>query len=150
MKNLKKIIQEEVRKIQEREYEAPPELIDTLKNKLKMDPLVRFVDKFKAANTIPPSYRVFLLNGETFDVYYESFSLLIKIGAKEYFVDDLDERNYAIKHINRLLQEPIATPTSDSDGEDEEDMGGDTGGTPPSPPSPPSDPPEPPTEEEPV
>ena len=47
---------------------------------------------------------------------------------KEYFVDDLDERNYAIKHINRLLQEPIATPGSEGG---EEDMGGDTSETPP-------------------
>jgi len=142
MKNLKNIIKEEIIKLQERDYKAPPELIDTLKNKLKMDPLVRFVDKFKAVNTIPPSYRVFLLNGKTFDVYYETFSLLIKIGSKEYFVGDLDERNYAIKHINRLLQEPIATPGSE--GEDE-DMGGDTGETPPPSPTPPT----PPTDEEP-
>jgi len=147
MKSLKKIIQEEVIKIQERDYKAPPELIDTLKNKLKMNPLIRFVDKFKAVNTIPPSYRVFLLNGKTFDVYYETFSLLIKMGSKEYFVGDLDERNYAIKHINRLLQEPIATPGSDGE---EEDMGGDTGGTPPPPsPTPPTPPTPPPTDEEP-
>jgi len=142
MKSLKKIIQEEVRKIQERKYGAPPELIDTLKNKLKMDPLVRFVEKFKAVNTIPPSYRVFLLNGKTFDVYYETFSLLVKIGSKEYFVGDLDERNYAIKHINRLLQEPIATPGSE--GEEGEDMGGDIGGTTTPPPA------EEPAEEEPA
>ena len=128
MKKFKQYIKEEIIKLREEEYEAPPELIDTLKYKLKMKPLVRFVDKFKAVNTIPPSYRVFLLNGESFDVYYESFSLLIKIGAKEYFVDDLDERNYAIKHINRLLQEPTATPTSDSDGED---MGGEMPPPPP-------------------
>jgi hypothetical protein len=145
MKSLKKIIQEEVIKIQERDYKAPPELIDTLKNKLKMNPLIRFVDKFKAVNTIPPSYRVFLLNGKTFDVYYETFSLLIKIGSKEYFVGDLDERNYAIKHINRLLQEPIATPGSDG----EEDMGGDTGETPSPSPTPPTPPTPPPTDEEP-
>ena len=88
----------------------------------------KFKQYIKEVNTIPPSYRVFLLNGESFDVYYESFSLLIKIGAKEYFVDDLDERNYAIKHINRLLQEPTATPTSDSDGED---MGGEMPPPPP-------------------
>lgn len=136
MKSLKKIIQEEVIKLQEKKYQAPSELIDLLKNKLKMDPLVRFVDKFKAVNSIPPSYRVFLLNGKTFDVYYETFSLMVKIKEKEYFIGDLDERNYAIKHINRLLQEPIATPGVE--GEE------DTGGT-ETPPPPPADepPPEP-------
>ena len=107
MKNLKQYIIKEVQKLQEKEYKAPPELLDVLKNKLKMDPLNRFIEKFKAVNTIPPSYRVFLLNGETFDVYYESFSLLVKIGSKEYFVGDLDERNYCIKHINKLLTDPL-------------------------------------------
>ena len=142
MKNLKGYIKEEIIKLQERDYKAPPELIDTLKNKLKMDPLVRFVDKFKAVNTVPPSYRVFLLNGKTFDVYYETFSLLVKIGSKEYFVGDLDERNYAIKHINRLLQEPSATPTSDEE-EGEDGMGEMPPSTPkpPKPPTPPTPPP---------
>ena len=135
MKNLKQYIKEEIIRLQEKEYKAPPELIDTLKYKLKMDPLIRYVEKFKAVNTIPPSYRVFLLNGKTFDVYYETFSLRIKIGSKEYFVGDLDERNYAIKHINRLLQEPIATPGTEGE-EGEEDTE-----TTPSPPSPPPTPP---------
>ena len=146
MKSLKQYIKKEIKRLKEdREYEAPPELIDTLQIKLKMDPLIRFVDYFKAVNTIPPSYRVFLLNGESFDVYYETYSLLIKIGAKEYFVDDLDERYYAIKHINRLLQEPTATPTSDEEEGEDDDMG-DTGGTtsppPPPPPPPAAEPPE--------
>ena len=137
MKNLKKYIKEELVNLQEKEYKAPPELLDVLKNKLKMDPLNRFIDKFKAVNTIPPSYRVFLLNGETFDVYYEAFSLLIKIGSKEYFIDDLDERNYAIKHINKLLTDPLLK----SIGKDEEETG-DTAT-----PSPASPPPEEPAEE---
>ena len=135
MKKLKKYIREEITKLQEKKYDTPPEIIDTLKTKLKMDPLARFVDKFKAVNTIPPSYRVFLLNGEQFDIYYETFSLLVKIGSKEYFVDDLDERNYAIKHINQLLTDPTLKPTNNSlGGEDTED-------TSPSPSPPPAGPP---------
>ena len=137
MKNLKKYIKEELVNLQEKEYKAPPELLSVLKHKLKMDPLNRFIDKFKAVNTIPPSYRVFLLNGEYFDVYYESFSLLVKIGSKEYFVGDLDERNYAIKHINKLLTDPLLK----SIGKDEEETG-DTAT-----PSPASPPPEEPAEE---
>ena len=137
MKKLKKYIQEEIVNLQEKEYKAPPELLSVLKHKLKMDPLNRFIDKFKAVNTIPPSYRVFLLNGEYFDVYYESFSLLVKIGSKEYFVGDLDERNYAIKHINKLLTDPLLK----SIGKDEEETG-DTAT-----PSPASPPPEEPAEE---
>tara|TARA_R110001592_G_scaffold182293_1_gene425480 strand:+ start:847 stop:1263 length:417 start_codon:yes stop_codon:yes gene_type:complete len=136
MKNLKQYIKEEVIRLQEKEYKAPPELLDVLKNKLKMDPLNRFIDKFKAANTIPPSYRVFLLNGEFFDVYYESFSLLIKIGSKEYFVGDLDERNYAIKHINKLLTDPLLK----SVGDEETETTGDTATPPPASPTPPEEP----------
>ena len=80
MRGYKNIIREEIIKLSERNFSAPPEILSTLKDKLKMDPLIRFVDKLKALNSIPPAYRVFLLNGATFDIYYESFSLLIKIG----------------------------------------------------------------------
>ena len=89
-------------KEQTTKYAIPTEIENALVDTLKLNPLIRFVKNLKAVNSIPPSYRVFLLNGEFFDVYYESFSLLIKIGSKEYFVGDLDERNYAIKHINKL------------------------------------------------
>jgi len=141
MKKLKKYIIKEISKIMEKEvttpqkHEIPPEIKDTLEVDLKMKPLIRFVDKLKAVNTIPPSYRVFLLNGEHFDVYYETFSLMIKVQDKEYYIGDLDERNYAIKHINRLLQEPMVTA-----GSEEEEETGET----PSPPSSPSTPPPPP------
>tara|TARA_R110002020_G_scaffold287938_1_gene503478 strand:- start:71 stop:538 length:468 start_codon:yes stop_codon:yes gene_type:complete len=122
MKNIKKIIYESLVRLTEKKYSAPPEILDALKNKLKMDPLIRYVDKLKAQNSIPPSYTVFLLNGNTFDIYFEDFSLLIKIGSKEYFVGDLDERSEAIKHINKLLtQKPIP-----SFGGEEEDIEGET------------------------
>jgi len=133
-KELKEHIQKEITLLTEKQYEAPEELINLIKNDLKMNPLIRFIDKFKAANTIPPSYRVFLLNGKTFDVYYETFSLMVKINEKEYYIGDLDERNYAIKHINRLLQEPMTTPGTDGEGTGET---GETGETTP-PPTPPS------------
>ena len=108
MKSVKKTIYESLIRLTEKKYSAPPEILNALKNKLKMDPLIRYVDKLKAQNSIPPSYTVFLLNGNTFDIYFESFSLLVKIGSKEYFVGDLDERSEAIKHINKLLtQKPI-------------------------------------------
>ena len=134
MKNLKQYIKEEVTRLQETQYPAPPEILDALKNKLKMDPLIRYVENLKAVNSIPPSYRVFLHNGEFFDIIYEDFSLLAKIGSKEYFLNDIDEKNYAIKHINRLLTGTKVKP-EDEDGE--EDLGGDL----PPPPSEPSSPP---------
>ena len=122
MKRLIKLIKEEIIKLQEVEYAAPPEILDALQNKLKLDPVNRYVEKFKAVNSIPPSYRVFLHNGEFFDIIYEDFSLLAKIKDKEYFLNDIDEKNYAIKDINRLL---IGSKVKPEDEEGEEDLGGD-------------------------
>ena len=133
MKSLKKYIREEITKLQEEQYPAPPEILDALKNKLKMDPIIRYVENLKAVNSIPPSYRVFLHNGEFFDIIYEDFSLLVKIGSKEYFLNDIDEKNYAIKHINRLLTGSKIKPEEE---DKEEDMGGDL----PPPPGAPTEP----------
>jgi len=136
MKNLKQYIKEEITRLQEEQYPAPPEILDTLENKLKMDPLARYVENLKAVNSIPPSYRIFLHNGEFFDIIYEDFSLLAKIGSKEYFLNDIDERNYAIKDINRLLTGPKVKPEDDATGGDDVE-GDDVGGDIPSLPTPP-------------
>ena len=135
MKNLRQYIREEIIKLQEVQYPVPPEILDVLKNKLKLNPLIRYVNNLKAVNSVPPSYRVFLLNGEFFDVIYEDFSLLVKIGSKEYFLNDIDEKNYAIQHINRLL---VGSKVKPEDEESEEDLEGDL----PPPPEPPSEEPE--------
>ena len=108
---LRKTIKRELHNIQEnkivKKYDIPPEIKDALENKLKMSPLIRFVKNLKAVNSIPPSYRIFLLNGQHFDIYYEDYSLMAKIGVDEYYLADLEERNYAVKHINRLMTKPI-------------------------------------------
>ena len=122
MKSLKKYIKEEIIKLSERQFPIPPKILDVLKNKLKMDPLIRYVENLKAVNSIPPSYRIFLHNGEFFDIINEDFSLLVKIGSKEYFLNDIDEKNYAIKHINRLLMGSKIKPEEE---EEEEDLEGD-------------------------
>ena len=90
-----------------KKYPIPPEIENALVDTLKMDPLIRFVKNLKAINSIPPSYRVFLLNGKYFDVIYKDYSLMVKIGIDEYYLGDIEDRNYAIKHINRLMVEPI-------------------------------------------
>ena len=102
MEHIKKIIEEELTRLIERDYKAPPEIKDALEDKLKMKPLIRYVDSFKAINSIPPSYEVRLLNGQSFAIYYEDFSLMVKIGAKEYYLMDMVERSEAIEDINRL------------------------------------------------
>ena len=107
MKQLRKHIREEISRLMaEEKYTAPQEITDTLKMVLKLDPLVRYVDTLKAANTLPPSYEVRLLNGTSFMIYYEDFGLMIKIGSKDYYLDDAKELLMAKKHINKLLTDP--------------------------------------------
>jgi hypothetical protein len=130
MEYIKKIIEEELTRLIERDYKAPPEIKDALEDKLKMKPLIRYVDSFKAVNSLPPSYEVRLLNGQSFAIYYEDFSLMVKIGAKEYYLMDMAERSEAIEDINRLLTikqiQPFTAPEEEETGGD---SGGDTGGT---------------------
>ena len=126
------------------QYPIPPEILNTLEDKLKMNPLERYVKDVKALNSIPPSYTVFLHSGQDFDIYYEDFSLLLKIQGREYWVMDLEERGNAIEHINKLLVH-VARPVRshippEADGDDEDEDEGPTtppagGGTPPPPPA---------------
>ena len=140
MKNLKEYIKKEIKSLIEnkivKRYDIPEEIKDALENQLEMYPLIRFVSNLKAVNSIPPSYRVFLLNGNHFDIIYEDYSLIVKIDKTEYYLADLDERNYAKKHINRLLVDPIMK-TGD---EEEEDTAIDTPSPTPTPPPPPPTP----------
>ena len=135
MKTLKQYIKEEIIKLSEVEYTAPPDILYALKNKLKMDPLVRYIDKLKAVNSIPPSYRIFLHNGQTFDIIYEGFSLLAKIGSKKYYLNNISEKNYAIQHINRLLTGSTINPEEEEEGEEEETPSPGGAPTPPPPPA---------------
>ena len=143
MKNLKEYIKKEIKSLIEnkivKRYDMPEEIKDALENQLEMYPLIRFISNLKAVNSIPPSYRVFLLNGNHFDIMYEDYSLMVKINKTEYYLADLDERNYAKKHINRLLVDPIMK-TGDEEAED-------AATDPPSPTPPPPLPPPTPTPE---
>ena len=144
MKRLKEHIKKVVSQlIAEEKYAAPQEISDALKMTLKLDPLVRYVDTLKAANTLPPSYEVRLLNGTSFMIYYEEFGLMVKIGTKDYYLDDAKELLMAKKHINRLLTNPILSKPGEEGGEE----GGEE--TPPEGALPTEEPAEEPAEEEP-
>ena len=140
MKNLKEYIKKEVKSLIEnkiiKRYDIPEEIKDALENQLEMYPLIRFISNLKAVNSIPHSYRVFLLNGNYFDIIYEDYSLMVKIGVNKYYLADMDERNYAKKHINKLLVDPIMK----SGDEEAEDTATDTPSPTPTPPSPPPTP----------
>ena len=144
MMSIKKVIKRLVEAEVTKRYPMPPEIKDALENKLKMNPIPRFVNNLKAINSIPASYRIFLHNNQFFDIIYEEFSLMVKIGTKEYYLADLQERNNAIKDINRLLTGPIMKK------QEEEEEASPKGGGAPSPPSLPTiPPPPPPTPDEP-
>ena len=133
MKDLRKTISEEIQKLVEDKYPMPLEIQNALEVKLKMTPIIRYVDYLKAVNSIPPSYEVNLHNGKRFLIFYEDFSLMVKIEGREYYLMDMEERSNAIEHINRLLVPNNVEPLEPEEKEDEEksadDAGGDTGST---------------------
>ena len=129
MKLHRKIIQEEIKRLKEDKYPIPIEIQNALEIKLKMYPLVRYVDYLKAVNSIPPSYEINLHNGKKFLIFYEDFSLMVKMEGREYYLMDLEERSNAIEHINRLLVtnnvQPIEEPEEDEETEEPaDDVGG--------------------------
>ena len=111
-----------------RKYPLPTELRMSLERDLKMRPLIRYVNNVKAANTIPPSYTVFLHNGQSFALYIEERSIVVKIKEKSYWLMNGDETAEAIKALNRILTQPIPSSGEEDDGETTGDAGGDTGG----------------------
>tara|TARA_B100001564_G_C20580714_1_gene642977 strand:+ start:611 stop:1081 length:471 start_codon:yes stop_codon:yes gene_type:complete len=129
MKLLREQIKKEIKRISEelgkRKYPLPTEIRMSLERDLKMRPLIRYIANVKAANTIPPSYTIFLHNGQSFALYIEQTSLVAKIGSKSYYLMNGDERAEAIKELNRLLTQPIPA----SGEEDTGDQAGDTSDT---------------------
>ena len=128
MKLDRKLIQEEIQKLAEDKYPMPLEIQNALEVKLKMYPIIRYVDHLKAVNSIPPSYEINLHNGTRFLIFYEDFSLMVKIEGREYYLMDLEERSNAIEHINRLLVTNNVQPLEPEEEEPADDTGGDTGG----------------------
>ena len=136
MKKLRKTISEEIQKLKEDTYPMPVEIQNALETKLKMYPIIRYVNYIKAVNSIPPSYEIYLHNNRSFLMYYEDFSLMVKIEGREYYIQDLEERSNAIEHINRLLITNHVQPIAEPEGE------GGEGGAPPDMPDTPPPPPE--------
>ena len=132
MKILREQIRKEIKRLSEdlgmRKYPLPVEIRSTLINNLKMRPLIRYVKNVKAANTIPPSYRIFLHNGQDFDLYIEDRSIIAKIGPKSYYLMDMEENAEAIKELNRLLTQPIPSSGEEDTGDQAGDTSADAGG----------------------
>ena len=132
MKLLREQIRKEIKNIAEelgmRSYPLPAEIKMALERDLKLRPLIRYVNNVKAANTIPPSYMVFLHNGQSFQLYIEQTSIVAKMGPKSYWLMNGDETAEAIKELNRILTQPIPSSGEKDSGETTGDEGGETGG----------------------
>ena len=132
MGKLREHIRKEITRISEelgmRKYPTPPEIMNALVNDLRLRPVIRYVNNVKAANTVPPSYMIFLHNGQSFQLYIEKSSIVAKIGTKSYWLMNGDETAEATKALNRLLTQPIPSSGEEDTGETTGDTGGDTGG----------------------
>ena len=132
MKLLREQIRKEIKRLSEelgkRKYPLPVEIRNTLEKNLEMRPLIRYVANVKAANTIPPSYTIFLHNGQSFALYIEDMSIIAKIGTKSYYLADMEENAAAIKELNRLLTQPIPSSGEEDTGDQAGATGTDTGG----------------------
>ena len=134
MSKLRKYIRKQIQSLHEQKsYPVPLELMDLMKDELKMSPLKRYVNNIKAVNSIPPSYKVFLHNGQDFDIIYlgdQENNFKVRIADKEYDLLVMDDKNYAIDALNRLLTAPLP-PNFGGDDEEESDgefEGGSSGG----------------------
>ena len=131
MKQIREYIKKEIKSLMEANYPAPPEIVKALKFDLKLNPLIRYVATLKAANTVPPSYRVFFHNNQFIDLYVEQTSIVAKIGPKSYWLMNGDEAAEAREELNRLLTQPIPSSGEEDTGDqagDADTGGGDTGG----------------------
>jgi len=100
-------------------YSAPPEITNALVKDLKLDPLIRYVATLKAANTVPPSYRVFFHNNQFIDLYIEQIGIKAVIKSRSFFIDDVREANEAIALLNReILTAPIPVSSGDETSTD--------------------------------
>ena len=131
MDKLRKYIRKEIQSLHEQKsYPVPLELIDVMKDELEMRPLKRYINNIKAVNSIPPSYKIFLHNGQDFDIIYLGDQLnnfKVRINDKEYDLLVLDDKNFAIDALNRLLTAPL--PPNFGDSDEEESDSGSAGGT---------------------
>ena len=116
---LRKQIRKEIKYLMEgktiAKFPAPPIVREAL-NKLFPGNVNRYVNSLKAASTVPPSYRVFLIGGNKFfDLYLEKVSVVVKIGAKEFWLMNADETIECQHELNRLLTKPTLNTTGDEE-----------------------------------
>jgi hypothetical protein len=135
MNTLRKYIRKEIQKLHEQKsYPVPVELLDVMNNILQMRPLKRYVNNIKAINSIPPSYRIFLHNAQSFDIIYagdQENNFRVKINGKEYDLLSREEKSLALGALSNLLTADLPPNFGKQDNDepaDGDNFGGTTGG----------------------
>ena len=131
MDKLRKYIRKEIQTLHEQKsYPVPLELMDVMKDVLQMSPLKRYINNIKAVNSIPPSYKIFLHNAQSFDIIYlgdQENNFKVRIAGKEYDLLSREEKPLALGALNRLLTADLPPNFGDQEPAEPADTG-DTGG----------------------
>ena len=106
-----------------------PELKDVIVSLLTHE-FDSFLEDIMWVSPRPSSFRIVLLNGQSFLLTYGTRSWIAQIEGKKYYLLNLDEEEYACQVISRILQYgPEAgaevegdTSTDDTEVEDEVDV----------------------------
>ena len=80
-----------------------PELKDIIVN-LMTHEFDSFLERIDWVSPKPTTFRIVLLNGETFLLTYGPRSWIAQIEGKKYYLLNLDEEEYACQAISRILQ----------------------------------------------
>ena len=80
-----------------------PELRDIIVNLLTHE-FDSFLEKIDWVSPKPSTFRIVLLNGESFLLTYGTRSWVAQVEGKKYYLLNLDEEEYATQAISRILQ----------------------------------------------
>jgi len=80
-----------------------PELKDIIVN-LMTHEFDSFLERIDWVSPKPTTFRIVLLNGESFLLTYGKRSWVAQIEGKKYYLLNLDEEEYACQAISRILQ----------------------------------------------
>ena len=85
-----------------------PELKDIIVN-LMTHEFDSFLERIDWVSPKPTTFRIVLLNGESFLLTYGKRSWVATIEGKKYYLLNLDEEEYACQAISRILQYGVAS-----------------------------------------
>ena len=101
-----------------------PELKDIIVNLLTHE-FDSFLEKIDWVAPKPTTFRIVLLNGQSFLLIYSPRSWIAQVEGKKYYLLNLDEEEYACQAIARILQyDPKAGAEINADASADADAGG--------------------------